>query len=401
MAAGCGSSGGGTPMGTPDAGPEGGPPPDVGAMPDLAATRSVAGTVKDKAGVPVVGAQVAVAAATTPIYTDAQGKYSAPVAAAGEAPVVVTRDWFDKFEGKVTVADSGITALDITLVEKPLKIEPADKALADTYAATFDWTKATLSISVVPRPTRRDFDNAVYFHNPALYRDPSKTPPLTPAPAPVFEGGAAKNFSFKILSGPRMGTEVIELATIADAIKDTPLGPTEPTEFMLWTPMINWLIDWDVTKAADLRAVGTAVQQQTWGGNAVRPQDVEKVFVDAQGNLWVKIVFAGFVQLDPSIKDDDGDGQREVYGKIAAGMASKEIVDKLTQDYGKTLFGTHAFSKEVTKALRDLYSMTGAQVERTLGQPFEVMGLGTLTYPTLVLRHMTGQRNVFLVAPGP
>ncbi|HXU81845.1 MAG TPA: carboxypeptidase regulatory-like domain-containing protein [Polyangia bacterium] len=401
--AGCGSSST-SPMGTPDAGPEGGPPPDVGAMPgmDMGTARSVAGTVKDKAGVPVVGAQVVVAGASMPaIYTDAQGKYSAPVAAPGEAPVVVTRDWFEKLETKVTVGASGVTPLDLTLEEKPLKIEPADKALADSYAATFDWTKATLSISTVPRPTRRDFDNAVYFHNPALYRDTSKTPPLTPTPAPVFEAGAAKNFTFKILSGPKMGTEVLDLATVADAIKDTPLGPTEPTEFMMWTPMINWLIDWDVSKAADLRAVGTAIQQQSWGGNAVRPQDLEKVFLDATGNLWVKIVFAGFVQLDPSIKDDDGDGQKEIYAKIAVGQYSKEIVDKLTQEYGKTVFGTHGFSKEVTKGLRDLYSMTGAQVERTLGQPFEVTGLGTLVYPTLVLKHMTGHRNVFLVAPGP
>jgi hypothetical protein len=389
-------------MGTPDAGPDTAvaPPPDTGA--DLAVGRSVAGTVKDKAGMPVVGAQVVVAGVTKPeVFSDAQGKYSAPVATEGEVTVLVTRGWFDDYMGKVTVAAAGLTALDVTLQEKPLKVEAADRALADTHAAAFDWTKATLSVTVIPRPTRRDFDNGVYFHNPALFRDTSMTPPLMPATNPLFEGGMNRGFTFKIASGPKMGTEVLELTSIKDAVKDTPLGATEPAELMLWTPMINWLADWDVAKAADLRAVGTAIQQQSWGGNAVRPQDVEKVFVDAQGNLWVKIVFAGFVQLSDSVHDDDGDGQKEIYGQIAAGQYTKEIVDKLTMDYGKTVFGTHGLSKEVTKALRDLYSMTGAQVERTLGQPYEVMGLGTFLYPTLVLKHMNGKKNVFLVAPGP
>jgi hypothetical protein len=403
--AGCGSS-------TPAIVPDGGPAPDTAVAPDtalapdlaadVAAGRTVAGTVKDKDGMPVVGAQVVVAGVTKPeVFSDAQGKYSAPVAAAGETTIAVTRGWFEDFTGKVTVAASGATPLDVTLVEKPLKVEPADKALADMHAATFDWTKATLSVTIIPRPTRRDFDNGVYFHNPALYRNTSMTAPLVPTTPPVFEAGVAKNFTFKITSGPKMGTEVLDLATVADAVKDTPLGATEPADFMLWTPMINWLVDWDVAKAADLRAVGTAIQTQSWGGNAVRPQDPDKVFVDAQGNLWVKIVFASFVQLGDTIHDDDGDGLKEVYAKIAAAQYTKEVVDKLTMDYGKTLFTAHGLSKEVTKGLRDLYSMTGAQVERTLGQPYEVMGLGTFMYPTLVLRHMNEKKNVFLVAPGP
>ena len=398
----CGSSSPGT-MNPTDGGPDTGAAPDMGSGPDTApAGRSVAGTVKDKDGLPVVGAQVIIAGVTTPeVFSDAQGKYTAPVAAAGEATVLVKRGWFDDFTGKVTVAATGITPLDVTLPEKPLKIEPADRMLAETFAATFDWTKAPLSVTIIPRPTRRDFDNGVYFHNPALRRDTSMTAPLVPATPPLFEGAVGKNFTFKINSGPKMGTEVLDLTTVADAVGGTPLGATEPAEFMMWTPMINWLIEWDVGKAADLRAVGTAVQGQNWGGNAIRPQDIEKVYVDAQGNLWVKIVFAGFLQLGDTIKDDDGDGQKEVYAKIASTQYTKEIVDKLTMDYGKTLFGTHGLSKEVTKGLRDLYSMTGAQVEKTLGQPYEVMGLGTFMYPTLVLRHMNDKKNVFLVAPGP
>jgi hypothetical protein len=383
-----------------DAGPDVKAPAETG--PEAGATASLAGTIKDKAGVPIVGAKVVVAGVTGPeVFSDAQGKYSAPAAAAGPTAVSVTRDWFEKLDGNVTVVATGVTTYDVTLEEKPLKIDPADQALAETYAKTFDWTMSTLSVAVVPRATRRDFDNGVYFHNPALYRNTTQMPELVPMPAPDIVAGAAKNFSFQIKTGAKMGQEVLDLTTIADAVKDTPLGPTEPAEFMLWTPMINWLVDWDTSKAADLLAVAVAVRQQNWGGNAIRPQDLEKVFVDAQGNLWVKVVFASFVRLSDNIHDDDGDKQKEIYAKIASGHYTKEVVDKLTQDYGKTLFTTHGLSKEITKGLRDLYSTTGAQVERTIGQPYEVMGLGTFLYPTLVLRHASGHKNVLLVAPGP
>jgi hypothetical protein len=253
----------------------------------------------------------------------------------------------------------------------------------------------------VPKPTRRDFDNGVYWRNPALYRDTSKEAPLVPSPAPEIGGGVAKNFSFKILTpGPKMGQEVLDLATIADTTAGTPLGATEPADFMLWTPMLNWLTEWDAAKAADLKAVEVAVRQQSWGGNAVRPQELEKVFLDAQGNLWVKVVFASFVQVGPGITDDDGDGNKEIYAKVAPAQYTREIVDKLGE-YRTTTFTAHPLSKEITKALNELYSKTAAQVERTIGQPFDVPGLGTISYPTLVLRHSGGQKNVLLVAPGP
>jgi hypothetical protein len=405
LLAGCGSSSS-PPATMSDAAPDlAAPGPDAGAdaSADATATMALTGTIKDQAGVTVLGAKVVVAGlpATPEIFSDAQGKYTAPVTTAGPTMVTVTRDWFEKSEGMVTIAAAGPTSYDVTLVEKPLKIDPADRALAETHAKTFDWTKSTLSVAVVAKPTRRDFDNGVYFHNPALYRDTSKMAALVPAPAPEIAAGVAKGFSFQIKTGAKMGQEVLDLTTIADAIKDTPLGATEPAEWMLWTPMINWLNDWDTVKAAELVAVAVAVRQQNWGGNAIRPQDLEKVYFDAQGNLWVKVVFASFVQLGPSINDDDGDGLKEVYAKIAAGHYSKELADKLSQDYGKTLFTAHGLSKEITRGLRDLYSTTGAQVERTLGQPFEVMGLGTFAYPTLVLRHAGGQKNVFLVAPSP
>lgn len=411
LLAGCGNDkGAGAPGPLPDGGGGGDAgadtaPASEGGSPgaETGGALTIAGTIKDKAGVVVVGARVEVpGAAGMPIFSDAQGKYAAPAPMAGPTTVKVTRGWFAPAQSDVVVQANGITPLDVTLEELPLKIEAADRALAETHAMTFDWTKSTISIAVIPRPTRRDFDNGVYWRNPALYRDTSKDTPFDPVPKPGFVAGAPANFSFTIKSaGPSMGREVLDVATIADAIGTTGLGATEPAEFMLWTPMMNWLTQWDATKVADLRAVGVAINQQNWGGNLQQPQTADKVFIAANGDLWVKVIFASFVKLDDTIKDDDGDGAKEIYARIAKTQYTAEITDKLTNDYGKTLFNAHGLSKEVIKALNELYSKTAAMVERTLGQPFEVPGLGTITYPTLVLKHSQGQRNVLLVAPGP
>jgi hypothetical protein len=193
----------------------------------------------------------------------------------------------------------------------------------------------------------------------------------------------------------------LDPATIVDAIKDTPLGATEPGDFMMWTSMMNWLGEWDSAKSVGLKVAGLAVRNQGWGSNAIRPQEIEKVFLDpATQKLWVKVVFEPFVQLGPGVTDDDGDGRKEIYAALAGVHYTAEIINALANTYMKATFTTHGLSKEVSKSLNELYSTTGAQVERYLGQPFEVPGLGTITYPFVVLRHTGGQKNVILLGTG-
>jgi hypothetical protein len=221
-----------------------------------------------------------------------------------------------------------------------------------------------------------------------------------PAAPPQIAAGSATNFSFKLSSGTNQGQEALDLASIVDSIKDTPLGPAEPAEFMVWTPMLTWLGESDPAKAAELRAAGVAVRQQSWGSNASRPQEIERVYLDGAGALWVEVVFATFVQVGPGITDGDGDGRKEVYAKLAPVHYTGDVVAKLSNEYGKTAFTTHRLSLEIRKSLNELYSTaTAAQVERFIGQPFEVPGVGTISYPFVVLKHAGGQRNVILVAP--
>lgn len=370
---------------------------DATGASEAGAGASLAGTVTDRAGIPVVGAKVEAGAVS--VFSDAQGHYALAGLTPGAITVDVTQVWFKPLEQSVTLTGGGPTPWDVTLDEMPLRVDPADRALAGIYNQTFDWTKQTISIAIAETPTRCAFDNAIYFHNPALYRDTSAQLPLTPSPQPVISGGIAQNFSFPIISGTSPAEEALDLSSIVDSIKDTPLGPTEPTNYMMWKSMINWLTEWDAAKSVTLKLVGVAVRQQGWGGNAVLPQEIEKVFVDPNTNkLWVKVVFENFVQLGAGITDDDGDGRKEIYAAVASAHYTSEIVDALVNTYAKTTFSTHGLADQVTKGLNELYSTTGAHVECYIGQPFEVPGLGTITYPFVVLRHSAGQENVILMS---
>jgi hypothetical protein len=86
---------------------------------------------------------------------------------------------------------------------------------------------------------------------------------------------------------------------------------------------------------------------------------------------------------------------------VANAHYTAEIVNALVTNYTVTTFSTYALSKQVTKSLNEIYSTTGAQVERFIGQPFNVTGLGVIVYPYVVLKHAVGQENAILVAPAP
>jgi hypothetical protein len=334
------------------------------------------------------------------VFSDTEGKYELALPAGGAVAVKVTRNWFKPLDAMVNVAAAGTTRHDLMIDEVPLKLDPADAATAQRYGMTFDWTKQPISIAVAARPTRRDFDNAVYFHNPALHRDTSKEPMLTPMPLPDISGGTARNLTFKLTTGKNSGQEAFDLASIVDNLEDTGLPAAARAEFVVWTPMLNWIGEGDPAKAADLRAVGVAVRQQTWGSTSSRPQEIERVYLAAGNVMWAEVVFAPYVQLGPGITDGDGDGRKEVFARIAAAHYTSDVVEKLTGEYRNKVFTTHGLSKEVTKSLNELYSTaTAAQVERYIGEPIDLPGIGTINYPFVVLKHSAGQKNVILVAP--
>ncbi len=370
-----------------------GVPIEGGADQTVATGPGLTGTVKDGKGVAVEGAQVEVGGEIA--YTTAAGVYTLDQLTPGSVTVTVTRDWFQNKTESSTVESTGMTTLDISIDEIPLKLEADDKALADTYNGTFDWTTDTLSIVIVSEPSRRALDNAIYYRNPALFRDTSSESTVTPSPQPTISGTDAQNFSF-LTSGDK---EALDSSTIVDTLADTPLTADEKGSWMMYKPMHTWLSEWDTDKIEALNAAGVAIRQQTWGdASALRPQDIEQVFLHDK-ELWVQVVFENFVALGSGISDSDGDGRKEVYARVAAEHYTEEVINKLTTDYITPLFDTHGLSGELQHSLNELYSKTAAEVEKYISQPFEVPDVGQIKYPFVVLVHSGGQQNVLLVGP--
>lgn len=372
---------------------DGGPSGDGAPTEGGAGGPGLTGTVQDQKGVAVGGVQLEVGSEKA--FTTGKGVYTLSNLTPGPVTVKVTQSWFKDKSVSATVEQSGMTTLNITIEEHPLTLDPADKTLADTYNQSFDYTKDTLSIVVVARPSRKELDNAIYFRNPALYRDTSSEKDITPSPQPNIASGTASGFTFQTGGG----SEALELSSIVDTLDDSPLTKDEKVDYLMWRPMMNWLKDWDASQLGGLPEVEQAVKQQGWGdANAVSPQAIEQVFLHGK-ELWVQVVFEAFVKLGPGVTDSDGDGRVEIYARLAPAHYSDAIVTKLQTDYVQPTFDTHGLSKEINQSLNELYTTTAAQVEKYIAQPFTVTGVGTINYPFVVLKHSEGQQNVLLVGP--
>jgi hypothetical protein len=381
--------------GSADIGGGDGTVPKEGGTQDLPAGPALMGTIKDGAGAPVEGVMIDVDG--TQAFSDSDGKYVVAPLTAGAATAQFTQDWFQDKSESVTIKDTGPTSLDVTLDEHPLKLDSADKTLADTYNKTYDWTTDQLSIVVLPKPTRKELDNAIYFHNPALYRDTSKDT-LSPTKTLPSIGTSAKDFDFQAQNGK----QVLVVSTVKDKLGDTALDAAAKSDWMMWTPLLTYLKDWDAQKASDINNAGVAVRQQTWGDqNAVRPQDVERVYM-YKDELWIEVVFENFVKVGSGITDSDGDGRKEVFGKVAADHYSAEVIKKIKDEYlGQAALNTHGMSKEINHSLNELYTSTAAEVEKYIGQKYDLPGgKGTISYPFVVLKHSNSEVNVLLVGPG-
>ncbi|MCK5799429.1 MAG: carboxypeptidase regulatory-like domain-containing protein [Deltaproteobacteria bacterium] len=351
------------------------------------------GKITDTAGHAVESAKIVLGTAEG--FSGSDGTYTLDNPPTGPGKVSVTHDWFkEKKDVAVTVKASGSTTLDIAVEAWPLKLDAADKTLADTYNKTFDWTHDKLAIAILPSPTRKNLDNAVYYHNPALYRDTSSE---TAVDSKLTLTTLKDHFV--TANGSQKGTNVLDLTTVKDAIGGTPVTAAEQTDFMLFRPLLNWLTTWDETtkKIEDISAAKSAVAEQTWGSNAVRPQRIEKVFLH-QDALWVQIVFEPFVKVGADITDSDGDGYKEIFGKLDPKLYASDLVNALKTQYMGVKFDTNGMSKEVNNALNELYSVTAAEVLRYIGRSYDLgSSKGTIVYPLVVLKHSATSTPVFQV----
>lgn len=388
---------------------------DAGAQPDANATDAsatdsgtldsasgetgtISGRVTDVQDRGVGDALVSVGSLNT--RADYQGNYTLSGVPAGSATVAVSAPWFVDGQAATSVTAGGSVTVNVQLDARPLQVLADDLTLTTTYNASFDWTQDSVSVSHVAAPTRAAFDRALYLRNPALYRDVTGEPTVTPAALPTINGGA-QNFDFPIQSGaPHQNEQALDVASIVDAIADTPLTTAEQAASVAWEPAVDiFLVDWDIAKSIDLYYVSLAIRGQRWGGSStVPPQSLQHAYLH-NGELWVELAFEDYIDLGSGITDDDGDGYREVYARVPTAFYTTEVYNKLRDDYLVPTFDTLGLRDNLSVILDDLYTRTSPSVVSVIGVPYTLPGGGTLQYPFVVLRHSDGVVNVFLVEP--
>jgi len=359
---------------------------------------TVRGQVVNSRGLPEMGASVM--AGDTSAQTDVSGNYSLSVPA-GEVSLRVELGWFETAEKSATVAAGQATVLDVQLAPMAPRLLPEDRALAEKHNQTFDWKRDKLSIALIQSPTRGGLERAIYLRNPALYTDTSGQLPLVPATPPSLAPQAAA-FSFPMpREAPSRDAEALDLATLTDRIEQTPLTAEEIAGAFGWEPaVLKFLARWNLEKAADLYYANQAVQQQTWGQTAqVPPQAITEGYLHAGKEIWVKIAFEDFLAVGAGVADDDGDGKKEVFARVNGNLFGEEILAQLAA-YSTARLEPARLRSAVQGVLDDLYSRTNPVLVRTIGQPYEIAGLGSITYPLAVIEHLGAGKivNVLLMS---
>lgn len=349
------------------------------------------------------GAQVKVGTAST--ESDWQGYYRLDQVPAGPASVEVTAPWFTDVTIEVDIPQDGEAVLDAPMEVKPLLLVETDKEIADRYNENFDWTRDQISVRTIAPPLRRKIDAAIYHQNPVLYVSAASSASVWPDPQPSSSDLSA--FAFPIPEGeapaacPSEGSQ----ALVSDSIVDSAAQAFDAQALELaleWGPaIVGYLMPDGPEEGRGTYCVGLAVEAQTWGeqpGDAPA-QTIKQLFLH-QGELWVKVVFAQWLELGAGITDTDNDQHKEIYAKIASEFYDESIVTKLFSDYATATFaGTLELVDYMGKILLAFYGRTNPEYQSVIGVPFEVPQYGTLEHPFAVFRHNTGVQNVLLIGP--
>ncbi len=280
-------------------------------------------------------------------------------------------------------------------------VTSTDHALADSYNSSFDWSTDKIAVRYLTGPTRSEAEKALYFRNPGLYKDTSSEPHITPDPLPTLDPSPA-GFDFALSDlAPNQYQQLLDNASIVDSLAETPITSAEQANAPLWLPavMVYLTVDWDSSKILNLYYGNNAVKGQKWGtGTAtLPPQAIQHMYLHA-GEIWLEIVFEKYVDLGAGISDSDGDGYREVYGKIDPAHFTSEVFDQLVNGYVTPKLSVADLNSLIDDdILDDLYSEFNMLPKSSLGEPFEASGIGTFQYPFKVIQGVSPKDNIFIV----
>ena len=206
---------------------------------------------------------------------------------------------------------------------------PITNVEVQTLSPDYDRTRSRVLVRRVARSTRANLDWAAYNKNVVTWdpKDPLST-------------GAKGWVQAKVFG------DVLVVDSIVAAIDQTGLTPAEQKQPFAFSPMVDFLSQWNYEKSSGLEDARAAVRTFSWG----LPPNVQLTYQEitaawlhrpASGDsvqLWVKIEFQPWAHLFSDFPDEDRDGFPEVYAQLKPGLLTTQALEKLEQDYlNKTL----------------------------------------------------------------
>ena len=191
----------------------------------------------------------------------------------------------------------------------------------------FNRQKSQVYIREIAVPTLANFDFAAYDCNPVLVDPPAQKPKKTPKQVGM------EGLTF-------VGAIKVPVQNLAA----TPLTEQEKAQPLAWKPLIKRA--WEIVKDDKLQYLASRVNSYKWADPLVfQPyQEVTTAYIhdnEGQVELWVKIEFLPWVTFVKNVSDEDGDGYREIYGKLNTESVNADSLAKMISwikhDYTVTL----------------------------------------------------------------
>ncbi|MES1175523.1 MAG: hypothetical protein ABUL62_14470 [Myxococcales bacterium] len=276
----------------------------------------------------------------------------------------------------------------------------AERADVHTLNRGYRRTQSQVWVRKVDRPTRAALDYAAYHAN-FMIADPEPESPIDPGQHPDT-------------SHPFAGK--IERGTLTSDFSKLPLSEAERGQPLAFAPLSEFLQARKVEGAGELAAVGAAVHDEKWGlslpaGSSA--QTLAELYLHRSGTgseLWAKIEFQPWFQPFSASPDQDGDGYRELYGRVSSAAASSDVVSAAQGEYASLVLGPSEVKAWANQLSSYWYPSFNTDL-MTLGKRFpdeqteadikRELGDASFENPAIVLRGKPQGKptyNVFLIA---
>jgi hypothetical protein len=178
----------------------------------------------------------------------------------------------------------------------------------------YNRAKSRVMARKVAIPTLANLDYAAYIANPMKY-DPQEFTPKAP-PKKVR------------LSDCTFGGL---LCLPCASLSQTPLTDSEKDNPVAWEPLQNRL--WTAIKSDAFAKIGSSINGMKWADSSVYVpyQEIVAAYLHGSGDsaqVWVRIEFKPWVGFLEGMRDEAGDGFREIYGRLSLDKIDKAAAAK-------------------------------------------------------------------------